>query len=95
MYVLRRLFQDGSDRPELVLIHYSASPENSPDVLLVRSTAVVVPTGIPGTRQGHLFLPRPPEGRLAGRYSFDRCGGRNGFLLRTRWLSRDRTPQGT
>ena len=81
MYVLRRLFQDGSDRPELVLIHYSASPENSPDVLLVRSTAVVVPTGIPGTRQGHLFLPRPPEGgRLLVRYLFSTvCKGREWF----------------
>ena len=76
MYVLRRLFHDGLDRPELVLIHYSATPENSPDTLLVRSTAVVVPTGIPGTRQVHLVLPRPPEGdRLLVRYLFSTVGG--------------------
>jgi len=76
MYVLRRLFQDGFDRPELVLIHYSAAPENSPDTLLVRSTAVVVPSGIPGTRKVHLVFPRPPEGgRLRVRYFFSTVGG--------------------
>jgi hypothetical protein len=76
MYVLRRLFHDGFDRPELVLIHYSAAPESSPDTLLVRSTAVVVPSGIPGTRQVRLVLPRPPEGGpLLVRYLFSTVGG--------------------
>ncbi len=81
MYVLRRLFHDGPDRPELVLIHYSASPEHSPDTLLVRSTAVVVPSGIPATRQVHLVLPRPPDGgRLQVRYFFSTVrGGREWF----------------
>jgi hypothetical protein len=81
MYVLRRLFQDEGNRPELVLIHYSASPENSPEDLRFRSTAVVVPSGIPGTRHVHLFLPRPPEGgRLQVRYFFSTVvGGREWF----------------
>lgn len=71
MYVLRRLFHDGFDRPDLVLIHYHASPEACPGDVLVRSTAVVAPSGIPGTRQVRLFLPRPGEGgRLLVRYLF-------------------------
>ena len=31
MYVLRRLFHDGFDRPELALIHYMAAPEDFRD----------------------------------------------------------------
>lgn len=81
MYVLRRLFHDGFDRPELALIHYAASPEDLPEDVLVRSTAVVAPSGIPGTRQVRLFLPRPPEGgRLRVRYFFSTIhGGREWF----------------
>lgn len=81
MYVLRRLFHDGFDRPELALIHYDASPEHCPGDVLVRSTAVVAPSGIPGTRQVRLFLPRPAEGgRLRVRYTFSTVrGGREWF----------------
>ena len=76
MYVLRRLYHDGFDRPELVLIHYAASPEGSPEDVLVRSTAVVMPLKIPGKREVHLFLPRPREGvRLSVRYVFSGVGG--------------------
>ncbi|MGW8284361.1 MAG: hypothetical protein ACWGPR_01425 [Candidatus Deferrimicrobiaceae bacterium] len=81
MYVLRRLFQDGPDRPELALIHYTASPESSPEIVLARSTVVMTPSGIPGTRYGHLFLPRPQgDGRLRVRYFFSTVGrGREWF----------------
>jgi len=81
VYVLRRLFHDGFDRPELVLIHYVAAPEETPGDVLARSTAVVSPSGIPGTRQVHLFLPRPPGGgRLRVRYFFSTVsGGREWF----------------
>ena len=58
MYVLRRWFHDGPHRPELVLVHYTASPEEAPEVILVRSTAVVVPSGTPGTWPARQF--RPP-----------------------------------
>ena len=76
MYVLRRLFHDGFDRPELALIHYTASPEDFPEDVLARSTAVVAPSGIPGIRQVRLFLPTPPGGgRLRVRYFFSTVGG--------------------
>ncbi|NNG47031.1 MAG: hypothetical protein HKM86_07965, partial [Deltaproteobacteria bacterium] len=76
MYVLRRLFHDGFDRPELALIHYMAAPEDFPEDVLARSTAVVRPSGIPGTREVRLFLPRPPEGaRLRVRYFFSTVSG--------------------
>ncbi len=76
MYVLRRLYHDGPDRPELVLIHYTAVPEGSSSDVLVRSTAVVVPSRIPGMREARLFLPRvPEEGRLSVRYVFSTAGG--------------------
>ena len=81
MYILRRLFHDGPDRPELALIHYTASPEISPEIVLARSTVVMTPSGVPGTRLGHLFIPRPPdEGRLRVRYFFSTVGkGREWF----------------
>ncbi|MGB3398840.1 MAG: hypothetical protein WBA34_01570 [Candidatus Deferrimicrobiaceae bacterium] len=81
MYILRRLFHDGPDRPELALIHYTASPESSPEIVLARSTVVMTPSGVPGIRHGQLFLPRPPdEGRLRVRYFFSTAGkGRDWF----------------
>jgi len=76
VYVLRRLFHDGFDRPELALIHYMAALEDFPEDVLARSTAVVRPSGIPGIRQVRLFLPRAPGGgRLRVRYFFSTVGG--------------------
>jgi hypothetical protein len=76
MYVLRRLFHDGIDRPDLALIHYTAATEGSPAVIRARSTVVMAPAESPGTRQARLFLPRPPEGdRLQVRYLFSTVGG--------------------
>ncbi|HEU5360702.1 MAG TPA: hypothetical protein VFU42_06030 [Candidatus Deferrimicrobiaceae bacterium] len=56
------MFHDGIAHPELVLIHYAAAPENSPGDVLARSTVVVPPTRIRGTREVRLFLPRLPDG---------------------------------
>ncbi len=76
MYVLRRWFHDGFDRPDLALIHYTVTAEGSPEVVRARSTVVVAPAGTPGTRQAHLFLPRPPDGdRLRVRYFFSTVDG--------------------
>ncbi|MGZ9162572.1 MAG: hypothetical protein ACXW4J_06040, partial [Candidatus Deferrimicrobiaceae bacterium] len=70
------MYHDGFDRPELVLVHYAASPEGSSEDVLVRSTAVVTPSKLPGMREVHLFLPRPGEGvRLSVRYAFSGVGG--------------------
>lgn len=81
MYVLRRLFHDGSERPELVLIHCTTTPEGSPGTVLARSSAVVTPSGIPGVRQVRLFLPRPAAGTpIRASYFFTTVsGGREWF----------------
>lgn len=81
MYTLRRSFQEGPDRPDLVLIHYSAAPEGDPEAVLARSTAVVPPAPAPGVRQVQLMLPRPAGGRpLRVRYFFSTvAGGREWF----------------
>lgn len=71
MIALLREFIDGADRPELVLLHYTAAPADSPGAVLARST-VVVPA-VPGSakREVRLFVPAPaPGGRLLVRYAF-------------------------
>lgn len=71
MIALLREFVDGADRPELVLIHYTAAPMDSPAAVLARSTAVV--PAVPGSarREVRLFLPSPaPGARLLVRYAF-------------------------
>jgi hypothetical protein len=75
MLALRRVFFEGSFRPELVLLHYDVVPEGSPDRLLARSTLVVPPSGEPGRRETRIFLPSPPPaGRLLVRYFFSTVG---------------------
>jgi len=75
MLALRRVFFEGSFRPELVLLHYDVVPEGFPDRLLARSTQVVPPSGAPGRRETRIFLPSPsPDGRLVVRYFFSTVG---------------------
>lgn len=75
MLALRRVFMEGSFRPELVLLHYDIVSERSPDRLLARSTQVVPPSGEPGRRETWIFLPSPPPGdRLIVRYFFSTVG---------------------
>jgi hypothetical protein len=75
MLALRRLFIDGAARPELVLLHYTAVSEETPDRVLARSTVVVPPSGEPGRRETRIFLPSPPpDGRLLVRYFFSTVG---------------------
>ncbi len=76
MYVLRRLFHDGPDRPELVLIHCTTTPEDSPGDILARSSAVVPSSEHPGVREVRLFLPRPADGTpIRASYFFTTVGG--------------------
>ncbi len=81
MYTLRRSFHEGADRPDLVLIHYTAAAEGHPEVVLARATEVVAPSGAPGVREVQLMLPRPAEERpLRVRYFFSTvAGGREWF----------------
>jgi len=75
MLALRRLFFDGAARPELVLLHYTAVPEETPDRVLARSSVVVPPSDEPGRREARIFLPSPPpDGRLLVRYFFSTVG---------------------
>jgi hypothetical protein len=75
MLALRRVFIDGVDRPELVLIHYTAALESAPDKEIARASLVMPPSAEPGRRETRLFLPSPPMGRrLRLRYFFSTVG---------------------
>lgn len=70
MFQLRREFLDGPDRPELVLLHYTAAPDDAQGNVLARSSLVMPAAGY-GRREVFLFLPEPPGGkRLAVTYFF-------------------------
>lgn len=63
MYALRRVYDNGPDGPELVLIHYTACAEGAPGRVLARSSAVLRPEPGAGRREVLLFLPEPPGGK--------------------------------
>ncbi|MGE5189995.1 MAG: hypothetical protein ACM3NF_08070, partial [Gemmatimonadota bacterium] len=63
MYALQRVYDNGPDSPELVLIHYTACPEGAPDRVLARSSAVLRPEAGGRRREVTLFLPEPPGGQ--------------------------------
>jgi hypothetical protein len=70
MFQLRREFFDGPDRPELVLLHYTAALDGAQDEILARSS-LVMPPARDGRREASLFLPEHPEGkRLSVTYFF-------------------------
>jgi len=76
MLALRRVFIDGADRPELVLLHYTVALEGAPDREIARASRVIPPSAEPGRRETRLFLPSPPPGRrLRLRYFFSTVGG--------------------
>jgi len=71
MFALRREFVDGSDHPDLVLIHSSAVPAGSGMPLPGRGSTVVPPSSRPGTREVRLFFPEHPDGSpIRVRYFF-------------------------
>lgn len=77
MYVLRREFLEGSDRPDLVLIHPTAVLPETPATVLARFSTVVPESSRPGTREVRLFFPEPPGGnpiRVRYRFSSVRSG---------------------
>ncbi len=63
MYALQRVYDNGPDRPELVLIHYTVCPEGAPGRVLARSSAVLRPEAGAGRREALLFLPELPGGK--------------------------------
>ncbi len=71
MYALRRVFFDGSDRPELVLLHYAAGVEGQAAQGASHSTLVMTPTEEPGRREARIYLPEPTAGKVCRlRYFF-------------------------
>jgi len=77
MYALRREFVDGPDRPDLVLLHSTAVPADSPNAPIARGSAVVPESSRPGKREVRLFFPEPPDGgpiRVRYRFSSIRSG---------------------
>lgn len=76
MLALRRVFLDGAARPDLVLLHYTALTQESPERVVARASLVVPPSPEKGKREARLFLPDPPGGgRLRIRYFFSTVGG--------------------
>jgi hypothetical protein len=76
MLALRRVFLDGTARPELVLLHYTAGLEGSPAREIARASLVMSPSTDPGKRETRLFLPDPPhDRRIRLRYFFSSIGG--------------------
>jgi len=76
MLALRRVFNDGVERPELVLLHYTARLEGAPAREIARASLVMPPSAEPGRRETRLFLPSPPPGRRFHlRYFFSTVGG--------------------
>lgn len=71
MYAIRREFVDGPDRPDLVLIHFTAVPAGSPEPLLARGSTVVPESSRSGRREVRLFFHDPPDGgAIRVRYFF-------------------------
>lgn len=62
MLLLRRVFLDGPDRPDIVLLHYTVRGGPGPGEILARATVVVPPGRREGARETDLFLPEPPPG---------------------------------
>ncbi len=63
MYALQRVYDNGPDRPELVLIHYTACPEGSPGRVIARSSVVLRQREGAERREALLFLPELPGGK--------------------------------
>ena len=70
------MFIDGAVRPELVLLHYTATLESAPDQEIARDSLVMPPSAEPGRRETRLFLPSPRrDAALRLRYFFSTVGG--------------------
>jgi hypothetical protein len=67
MFVLRRDFHDGPERPDLVLLHYELIPEGGGPPFLRRSLVVApLPGAGHGVREAELWLPAVQEGKRYG-----------------------------
>jgi hypothetical protein len=75
MLALRRVFFDGSSRPELVLLHYIVITDGFPPRETARFSIVMSETAEPGRREAVIHLPDPPCGcTMLVRYFFSTVG---------------------
>jgi len=71
MFLLRREYRDGAERPEIVFLHAEVTLEGAEAASPCRTTRVVVPAAEPGRRVAQVSLPEPPRGgRALVRYRF-------------------------
>lgn len=71
MFLLRREFHDGAERPEIVYLHAEIAPEGRGGEPTERATLVVAPAGGPGRRAAYVRVPEPGDaGRFVVRYRF-------------------------
>lgn len=77
MFLLRREYRDGAERPEIVFLHAVLTPEGAGAGPPYRTTQVVAPApATPGRRVAYLRLPEPPEGGCVSvRYRFSAARG--------------------
>jgi hypothetical protein len=88
MFLLRREYRDGAERPEIVFLQATVTPQGAGAGPPYRTLQVAVPTTDPGRRVAFLRVPEPPEGgRAAVRYRFSAV--RDGGEWRSPWFEVD------
>ncbi len=85
MYALQRVYDSGPERPELVLIHYTACPEGTPGPALARSSIVLRPEIGADRREALLFLPELPGGKKVDLTYFFTAVGHGGEWVSPRY----------
>ncbi|MEW6720141.1 MAG: hypothetical protein AB1346_06810 [Thermodesulfobacteriota bacterium] len=71
MFLLRREYRDGADRPEIVFLHAEVVPEWAGAGAPERMIRVAAETAEPGRRAAHVRIPEPPGGgSVSVRYRF-------------------------
>jgi hypothetical protein len=76
MFLLRREYRDGAERPEIVFLHATVTPQGAGAAPPYRTVLVVPPAADPGRRVAFIRVPEPPgDGRVAVRYRFSAVRG--------------------
>jgi hypothetical protein len=76
MFLLRREYRDGAERPDIVFLHAAVVPRGARAGPPFRRSLVVAPTDEPGRRAAYIRVPEPDgDGGAAVRYRFSAVGG--------------------
>lgn len=85
MFLLRREYRDGAERPEIVFLNATVTPQGAGAGSAYRASLVAGPAAEPGRRAAFLRVPEPPEGdRVEVRYRFAAVGA--GREWRSPWF---------